>query len=187
MHFGRGSRPGVAGALQKYRSIFVLVVLIVSLAVAYLPGQPGPVSADNGAPPTPTLEPSPDPSAQPEQTASPTVEPMPDPTVEPTSEPSPLPTASVEPSPSATPALPTGPLTIELFTFAQVTAPRQATYLAAGATLTDEARFDVFRLRFDVINAFDEQYEIRDGTGIGVGAPQWGPRRGFFAGISKSF
>jgi len=40
--------------------------------------------------------------------------------------------------------------------------------------------------RFDVINAFDEKYEIRDGSGIGVGAPQWGPRRGFFFGISKS-
>jgi outer membrane receptor protein involved in Fe transport len=42
-------------------------------------------------------------------------------------------------------------------------------------------------LRFDLINAFDEVYEIRDGTGVGVGAPQFGARRGFFAGISKSF
>jgi outer membrane receptor protein involved in Fe transport len=42
-------------------------------------------------------------------------------------------------------------------------------------------------LRADVINLFDEKYEIRDGTGIGVGAPQWGPRRGFFVGVSKSF
>ena len=40
--------------------------------------------------------------------------------------------------------------------------------------------------RFDVINLFDEKYEIRDGSGIGVGAPQWGPRRGFFVGLSKS-
>jgi outer membrane receptor protein involved in Fe transport len=40
--------------------------------------------------------------------------------------------------------------------------------------------------RFDVINLFDEAYEIRDGTGIGVGAPQWGARRGFFVGLSKS-
>ncbi len=40
-------------------------------------------------------------------------------------------------------------------------------------------------LRFDVTNAFDSKYEIRDGTGVGVGAPQWGPRRGFFFGISK--
>jgi outer membrane receptor protein involved in Fe transport len=39
--------------------------------------------------------------------------------------------------------------------------------------------------RFDIINAFDEQYEIRDGTGVGVGAPQFGARRGFFFGLSK--
>jgi len=42
-------------------------------------------------------------------------------------------------------------------------------------------------VRFDIINAFDEKYEIRDGTGVGVGAPQFGPRRGFFAGLTKSF
>jgi outer membrane receptor protein involved in Fe transport len=40
--------------------------------------------------------------------------------------------------------------------------------------------------RFDVINAFDKVYEIRNGTGVGVGAPQFGPRRGFFFGLSKS-
>jgi outer membrane receptor protein involved in Fe transport len=42
-------------------------------------------------------------------------------------------------------------------------------------------------VRFDVINVFDEKYQIRDGTGIGVGAPQYGPRRGFCAGVAKSF
>jgi outer membrane receptor protein involved in Fe transport len=42
-------------------------------------------------------------------------------------------------------------------------------------------------LRADIINLFDEKYQIRDGTGIGVGAPQWGPRRGVFAGVSKTF
>jgi len=40
--------------------------------------------------------------------------------------------------------------------------------------------------RFDVINLFDEVYTIRDGTGIGVGAPQFGARRGFFVGLSKA-
>jgi outer membrane receptor for ferrienterochelin and colicin len=42
-------------------------------------------------------------------------------------------------------------------------------------------------LRLDVINAADAAYQIRDGTGVGVGAPQWGPRRGFFVGVSKAF
>jgi outer membrane receptor for ferrienterochelin and colicins len=41
--------------------------------------------------------------------------------------------------------------------------------------------------RFDVINLLDKEYEIRDGTGIGVGAPQFGPRRGYFVGLSQAF
>jgi outer membrane receptor for ferrienterochelin and colicins len=40
--------------------------------------------------------------------------------------------------------------------------------------------------RFDVVNIFDKVYEIRNGTGVGVGAPQFGPRRGVFFGLSKS-
>ena len=40
--------------------------------------------------------------------------------------------------------------------------------------------------RFDVINIFDKEYQIRNGTGVGVGAPQFGPRRGLFFGLSKS-
>jgi outer membrane receptor protein involved in Fe transport len=42
-------------------------------------------------------------------------------------------------------------------------------------------------VRFDVINVFDHIYEIRDGTGIGVFAPQFGPRRAFFVGLSQKF
>jgi len=40
-------------------------------------------------------------------------------------------------------------------------------------------------VRFDVVNVFDKVYEIRDGSGIGVFAPQFGPRRGFYIGISQ--
>ena len=42
-------------------------------------------------------------------------------------------------------------------------------------------------VRFDVINLFDDEYQIRNGTGVGVFAPQYGPRRGFFAGVTKAF
>lgn len=42
-----------------------------------------------------------------------------------------------------------------------------------------------FDVRFDVVNLFDKAYQIRNGTGVGVGAPQWGPRRGFFVGLTK--
>jgi outer membrane receptor protein involved in Fe transport len=41
--------------------------------------------------------------------------------------------------------------------------------------------------RFDVINAFDKVYQIRSGTGIGVFAPQYGARRGFFGGLAWQF
>nr|WP_231879303.1 TonB-dependent receptor [Collimonas arenae] len=41
--------------------------------------------------------------------------------------------------------------------------------------------------RLSVINVFDKVYEIRDGSGIGVGAPQYGQRRGFYLSMSKSF
>jgi outer membrane receptor protein involved in Fe transport len=40
-------------------------------------------------------------------------------------------------------------------------------------------------VRFDVVNVFDTVYELRDGSGIGVFAPQFGERRGYFVGISK--
>ena len=40
-------------------------------------------------------------------------------------------------------------------------------------------------VRFDVINLFDNSYVIRDGSGIGVFAPQFGPRLGVFLGVSK--
>jgi hypothetical protein len=42
-------------------------------------------------------------------------------------------------------------------------------------------------LRFDVINATDKVYQIRSGTGVGVFAPQYGPRRGFFGGLAWRF
>jgi hypothetical protein len=42
-------------------------------------------------------------------------------------------------------------------------------------------------LRLDVINMFDKIYQIRSGTGIGVFQPQYGPRRGLFAGVSQDF
>ena len=40
-------------------------------------------------------------------------------------------------------------------------------------------------VRFDVVNVFDQIYEIREAGGIGVFASQFGPRRGFFIGVSK--
>ena len=44
-----------------------------------------------------------------------------------------------------------------------------------------------YEIRLDAINVFDRKYQIRDGSGIGVGAPQYGARRGVFAGFTKRF
>ncbi len=51
----------------------------------------------------------------------------------------------------------------------------------------DGGALDGVSVRADLINAFDEKYLIRDGSGVGVGAPQYGPRRGVFVGVSKTF
>jgi outer membrane receptor protein involved in Fe transport len=39
--------------------------------------------------------------------------------------------------------------------------------------------------RFDIVNVFDRIYQIRSGSGIGVFAPQYGPRRGYYVGLSQ--
>ena len=40
-------------------------------------------------------------------------------------------------------------------------------------------------VRFDVVNIADYIYQIRNGSGIGVFASQYGPRRGYYFGISQ--
>ncbi len=40
-------------------------------------------------------------------------------------------------------------------------------------------------VRFDIVNLFDQIYELRTGTGVGVFAPQYGARRGFYLGLSQ--
>jgi outer membrane receptor protein involved in Fe transport len=42
-------------------------------------------------------------------------------------------------------------------------------------------------LRLDVLNVADNTYQIRNGTGVGVGAPQYGLRRTILAGLTQRF
>ncbi|MEJ0018062.1 MAG: TonB-dependent receptor [Acetobacteraceae bacterium] len=42
-------------------------------------------------------------------------------------------------------------------------------------------------LRLDVLNVGDTVYQIRDGSGVGVGAPQFGLRRTVLAGLTQRF
>ncbi|WP_345816094.1 TonB-dependent receptor [Paraburkholderia sp. PREW-6R] len=44
-----------------------------------------------------------------------------------------------------------------------------------------------FDARLLVINALNRVYELRDGSGIGVGAPQYGPHFAIYAGLTKHF
>jgi hypothetical protein len=63
-------------------------------------------------------------------------------------------------------------------------------YAQFDLSATRSLRFDGLNdvsLRFAIVNVLDRVYEIRDGSGIGVGAPQFGPRRGFYLGLTKSF
>ena len=41
--------------------------------------------------------------------------------------------------------------------------------------------------RLAMLNVFDKTYLLRDGSGVGVGAPQYGARRTLYAGLSTSF
>lgn len=45
----------------------------------------------------------------------------------------------------------------------------------------------ILEARVDVVNVTDNQYELRSGTGVGVNAPQWGMRRGFFGSLTLVF
>ncbi len=43
------------------------------------------------------------------------------------------------------------------------------------------------KARLDIVNITDNTYELRDGSGVGVNAAQFGARRGFFGSISYEF
>jgi len=47
--------------------------------------------------------------------------------------------------------------------------------------------FKELRLRFDCINVFNTVYVIRNGTGVGIAAPAYGPRRGYYGGLTLVF
>ena len=45
----------------------------------------------------------------------------------------------------------------------------------------------ILKARLDVVNITDNSYQLRSGTGVGVNAPQYGERRGFFGSLSLVF
>jgi len=51
----------------------------------------------------------------------------------------------------------------------------------------DTGIYKGLEFRFDIINLFDQVYQFRSGTGLGVFAPQFGPRSTFLAGLTQRF
>jgi outer membrane receptor protein involved in Fe transport len=51
----------------------------------------------------------------------------------------------------------------------------------------DTGLFQGLELRLEIINLLDQVYQIRNGSGVGVGAPQFGPRRTILAGLTQRF
>jgi hypothetical protein len=45
----------------------------------------------------------------------------------------------------------------------------------------------ILKARIDVVNVTDHVYQLRSGSGVGVNAPQYGMRRGFFASLTLVF
>lgn len=63
-------------------------------------------------------------------------------------------------------------------------------YATLNLSLTQKVPISVSKgtqIRFDAINVTDGSYQLRSGTGVGVGAPQYGMRRAFFVTLSQKF
>jgi len=45
----------------------------------------------------------------------------------------------------------------------------------------------ILNFKLAILNLFDNHYQLRDGSGIGVGAPQYGPRRTLYLSLSKTY
>lgn len=63
-------------------------------------------------------------------------------------------------------------------------------YFQLNLNVSHDFEFDstgTLHTQLALINALDRTYELRDGSGIGVGAPQFGPRRGLYLSVQKDF
>jgi outer membrane receptor protein involved in Fe transport len=67
---------------------------------------------------------------------------------------------------------------------------RVPTYCTLNLGVEEDFKLDsggTLKARLDVVNVLDQIYELRDGTGIGVNAAQYGMRRGIFASLGCNF
>jgi outer membrane receptor protein involved in Fe transport len=61
------------------------------------------------------------------------------------------------------------------------------TYGVVNLSVVQKLKRTQTELRLDVLNVADAIYQIRNGTGVGVGAPQYGIRRTILAGLAQHF
>jgi outer membrane receptor protein involved in Fe transport len=67
------------------------------------------------------------------------------------------------------------------------TVPSYVTFNLGGEQTFKLAAHRAIKVRLDIVNVGDHSYELRDGTGVGVNAAQYGERRGFFGSVSYEF
>ncbi len=67
------------------------------------------------------------------------------------------------------------------------TMPGYVTVNTAATHLFKTGEWGDVEGRLTLLNVFDRSYELRDGTGIGVGAPQYGLRRTVIMGLTRFF
>ncbi|MFC5742600.1 TonB-dependent receptor [Dyella tabacisoli] len=63
-------------------------------------------------------------------------------------------------------------------------------YFQLNLSVSHDFNFDStgkLHTQLAVLNALDRTYQLRNGTGVGVGAPQFGPRRGLYLSVQKDF
>jgi hypothetical protein len=67
------------------------------------------------------------------------------------------------------------------------TVPSYYTISVGGEQSFKAGLHRVWKVRIDVLNLTDNSYELRNGSGVGVNAAQYGMRRGFFGSLSLSY
>jgi outer membrane receptor protein involved in Fe transport len=67
------------------------------------------------------------------------------------------------------------------------TVPAYYSVSIGGEQSFKAGRHRSWKVRLDIVNITDNSYELRNGSGVGVNAAQFGARRGFFGSASYSF
>ena len=67
------------------------------------------------------------------------------------------------------------------------TVPAYYTINVGAEQSVEVSKRQFLKARLDIVNLTDNSYELRSGSGVGVNAPQYGARIGFFGSVSYEF